>query len=258
MIFGEKIYKLTMVYGDEGDYANGTGYLSGAVNHAYIDGRTYAPKGTTIFINTTPDDGYTDSRWFLNGTIYGNDRRIFDMPDQDTIVSADFEFPFYTVQFEVENDYGSIKFNGDTPFNYQLKLQSRNIYTLTACPKDGYRFVRWETTSANIVKNDGTFIVPYCNSSVKAVYEAIPYAVTAITDGGGSASASAETAAVGTEIDSPDTGYHFVKWTENGREVSTSASYNFTAVADRTLAAVFEADANPSAVHRITVIQRLP
>ena len=41
------------------------------------------------------------------------------MPDQDTIVSADFEFPFYTVQFEVENDYGSIKFNGDTPFNYQ-------------------------------------------------------------------------------------------------------------------------------------------
>ena len=38
-------------------------------------------------------------------------------------------------------------------------------------------------------------------------------------------------------------GYHFVKWTEGGSEVSTDASYSFTLTANRNLVAVFEADA---------------
>lgn len=37
-----------------------------------------------------------------------------------------------------------------------------------------------------------------------------------------------------------NSGYSFVKWTENGEQVSTDASYTFTATADRTLVAVFE------------------
>ncbi len=39
----------------------------------------------------------------------------------------------------------------------------------------------------------------------------------------------------------PDTadGYHFVNWTEDGTEVSTSATYSFTATSDRTLVAHF-------------------
>ena len=38
----------------------------------------------------------------------------------------------------------------------------------------------------------------------------------------------------------PNSGYHFARWTENGAEVSISASYSFTLTADRTLTAVFE------------------
>ncbi len=39
------------------------------------------------------------------------------------------------------------------------------------------------------------------------------------------------------------TGYHFLKWTENGADVAgAGATYTFTATADRTLVAVFEAD----------------
>ncbi|MBQ3616163.1 MAG: putative Ig domain-containing protein, partial [Anaerotignum sp.] len=37
-----------------------------------------------------------------------------------------------------------------------------------------------------------------------------------------------------------NSGYKFVKWTENSNEASTDASYTFTAAADRTLVAVFE------------------
>ena len=39
-----------------------------------------------------------------------------------------------------------------------------------------------------------------------------------------------------------NSGYSFVKWTENGNQVSTSASYTFNATAYRTLVAVFEAN----------------
>ena len=38
----------------------------------------------------------------------------------------------------------------------------------------------------------------------------------------------------------PNNGYQFVEWMENGQQVSTDASYTFAATADRTLEAVFE------------------
>ena len=38
----------------------------------------------------------------------------------------------------------------------------------------------------------------------------------------------------------PASGYSFVKWTENGKKVSTDASYTFTATSDRVLVAEFE------------------
>lgn len=42
---------------------------------------------------------------------------------------------------------------------------------------------------------------------------------------------------------SPNSGYRFVRWTENGSEVSRSASYTFPASASRVLVAAFESDA---------------
>jgi hypothetical protein len=44
--------------------------------------------------------------------------------------------------------------------------------------------------------------------------------------------------------------YAFVKWTENGEQVSTSASYTFTATANRTLVAVFEPE---QVIYTVTV-----
>jgi hypothetical protein len=43
----------------------------------------------------------------------------------------------------------------------------------------------------------------------------------------------------------PNANYNFVKWTESGAQVSTSASYTFNATGNRTLVAVFESAAPP-------------
>ena len=47
-----------------------------------------------------------------------------------------------------------------------------------------------------------------------------------------------------------NSGYSFVKWTENGEQVSTDASYTFTATANRTLVAMFEAE---EVIYTVTV-----
>jgi hypothetical protein len=70
------------------------------------------------------------------------------------------------------------------------------------------------------------------------------YTITATAGGGGSVTGGG-TYAENTSVTVTATainGYHFVKWTEDGREVSTDASYIFVAKGDRTLVAVFEQD----------------
>lgn len=54
--------------------------------------------------------------------------------------------------------------------------------------------------------------------------------------GGGDFAAGSVVAVTAT----PEEGYHFLGWTENGQSVSASARYEFSATADRNLTAVFE------------------
>ena len=77
-------------------------------------------------------------------------------------------------------------------------------------------------------------------------------AVSANPSAGGTVSGGgdfAENASV-TVTATANSGYSFVKWTENGEQVSTNANYTFTATANRTLVAVFESNAN---LYTITV-----
>ncbi len=59
--------------------------------------------------------------------------------------------------------------------------------------------------------------------------------------GGGSVNAGASVTVTAT----PNASYNFVKWTESGAQVSTSASYTFNVTGNRTLVAVFESATPP-------------
>ncbi len=129
--------------------------------------------------------------------------------------------------------------------------------TITAnAPENGKQFKEW-TGADNLTFTSGskttataTFTMPAEAVTVTATYEDIPQQPTTYT-----VTVSANDAAYGTvtgggtynENDSvtvtatPYNGYQFVKWTEGGQDVSTNASYTFTATANRTLVAVFEA-----------------
>ena len=86
------------------------------------------------------------------------------------------------------------------------------------------------------------------------------YTITATAGSGGSVTGGgtyAENTSVTVTV-TAENGYHFVKWTEGGREVSTDTSYTFAAKGDRTLVAVFEQDSvappDPGHTHAWAVV----
>lgn len=92
-------------------------------------------------------------------------------------------------------------------------------------------------TEKEITKTD-TFDVTIVDTSV----DTYNIAASANPAAGGTVSGSGtydENASV-TVTATANSGYSFVKWTENGEQVSTDASYTFTATSDRTLVAEFE------------------
>ena len=116
--------------------------------------------------------------------------------------------------------------------------------TVTAIPDSGYRFVGW-TEDGQLVSTEASYAFTVTSSrTLTAVFEVITpqYTVTVRAGTGGSATGGG-TVSAGTRVTvtaTPDSGYHFVNWTESDQQVSTEASYTFEVTASRTLTAVFE------------------
>ena len=126
--------------------------------------------------------------------------------------------------------------------------------TVVAVANDGYEFVKWTENGVQVSTNATYAFMASMDRELVAVFEAVQpepepepetYVVSVsaspadggFVTGGGTydEGASVTVAAVAND------GYKFVKWTENGVQVSTRAAYTFTASANRTLVAVFEA-----------------
>ena len=124
-----------------------------------------------------------------------------------------------------------------------------NVYTngSVAIPeinhdRAGYHISSWKDASGAPVTTETAVTA---DTTYTAEWTANTYTITVTAGSGGAVSGSGEYSE-GTQVTvtaTPATGYHFVNWTENGTEVSTSATYSFIATANRTLTANFAADA---------------
>ena len=129
--------------------------------------------------------------------------------------------------------------------------------TLTATPKEGYRFKEWQVVSpAGLVITNNKFTMPDSNVEVKAIFEedAPPapteFTITVKTDGNGTASASSTSATAGTEITltaTPNTGYYFKEWQVESPAGLVITNNKFTMPsANVEVKAIFEKDAPPA------------
>ena len=114
--------------------------------------------------------------------------------------------------------------------------------TVVATANAGYAFVNWTENGAEVSTSASyEFTVDMNRALVANFVETFVITTAAAPVAGGSTSgdglfSSGDSVTV---VAAANPGYHFVNWTEDGAEVSASASYTFSANSDRTLVANF-------------------
>ena len=126
-----------------------------------------------------------------------------------------------------------------------------SVVNVTATPNTGYSFVNWTSNGTAVSTSSNYQFTINGNTSLVANFALVPVGKFAVVlssspVAGGTTSGSGSFNAGSTVIvtAAPNAGYAFVNWTENGNIVSTSSSYQFAIVANRTLVANFKALGN--------------
>ena len=114
--------------------------------------------------------------------------------------------------------------------------------TLIATANEGYTFINW-TENDEVVSIDATYSFMVNDNRNLVANFALPFTITATANPseGGTVTGAGEYdyGTTCTLTATPNEGYIFVDWTENGNHISYDSSYSFTASEDRTLIANF-------------------
>ena len=192
--------------------------------------------GSTCSLTATPNAGYTFLRWTKNGSqVSTSASYTFTVTEAASYVAV-FSQNSYTITASANpSDGGSV--SGAGSYSYG------ETCSLTATPGTGYSFVRW-TKNGSQVSTSATYSFTVTeNASYVAVFSLNSYTITASANpseggtvsGGGSYSYGSTCSLTAT----PNTGYAFVNWTENGSAVSSDATMSFTVTGNRSLVANF-------------------
>ncbi|MGM0480253.1 MAG: InlB B-repeat-containing protein [Bacteroidota bacterium] len=189
--------------------------------------------------STSPciDNGYSDTSNLnlLSLDLLGNTRVDNSVID---IGALEFQSPvMYNVITSADPTNGGAT-TGDGSY-----VENASV-TVEAIANPGYNFVNW-TENGTVVSTDSeyTFTIT-ANRDLQANFEAITYDVAITEDpvnGGTTSGAGTYQEGDGVTITAtPETGYAFVNWTENGSEVSTDATYTFNIQTNREFVANFQ------------------
>lgn len=212
-------------------------------------GGTYQ-QGQSCTVSATANTGYTFLRWTENGNqVSSNANYTFTVTGNRTLV-AQFQLQSFTISATVTpSNSGTV--TGGGSYNYG------QICTLMATANTGYVFEKW-TKNGTQISTEATYSFTVTESaSYVAHFQLQDYTINVSVNpanggnvtGGGSYSFGQSCTVTATA----NTGYTFLRWTENGNQVSTNASYTFTVTGNRFLVAQFQeqsytitASANPT------------
>lgn len=208
----------------------GSGTVSGAGSY---------PVGTQVTLIASPASGASFIGYYVNGSQVSSSQSYSFELNADTTVEARFTVAPVTLSLSVSPS-GSGTVTGAGSY------QGGTSVTAVATPTSGYYFVGWYD-GATIVSNSASysFTINSDTALVAHFEQVVQYQVSVSSadqsmgsvSGGGSFDAGSTVTVRAT----PNQGYTFVGWTENGNVVSTNASYTFELQGDRTLVATFKA-----------------
>ena len=204
-------------------------------------------EGEQCTVTATANNGYTFVKWTENGNQVSTDASYtFTVAGNRTLV-AEFQIQSYTISAAVNpSNSGVITGVGDYEYGQSC--------TLVATANEGYTFTNW-TEDGNVVSTNANYIFTVSGSrELIANFSTNAYTITATADPmeGGTVTGSGnyEYGATCTLTATANYEYTFVKWTKNGEEVSTDATFTFTVTASEDYVAHFD---GPDAIEEVTI-----
>lgn len=223
-------------------------------------GGTYQ-SGASATVRAVANSGYTFKGWTKGDTQISTDASYTFSVTEDTSLTAVFEAdipaPTPTYRISVSAMTGGTVSGGGT-------YQSGASVTVTATPSNNYQFVEWRESGNQVSTSASYMFSATTNRTLMAVFERTEtpptpsYTVNVSADPAASGSVSGggsfQRGASATISATPNDGYRFVCWRENGEAVSFNSSYTFSVSGNTTLTAVFEANTpTPSTSYRVSV-----
>ena len=199
-------------------------------------GGTYF-EGAPCTVTATANTGYTFVKWTENGVQVSTNASYTFTVNANRNLVAHFQLQSFTITASADPIEGGSTTGGGT-------FYFGNNCTLIATANPGYTFINW-TKNGSQVSTEAMYTFTVTETALYVAHFQIQnynVTVTANPNVGGSVTGGGnfvygETCTVHA---TSNTGYTFMKWTENGTQVSTNPNYSFTVNANRNLVAHFQ------------------
>jgi hypothetical protein len=201
------------------------------------------PSGSNVTVTATPGQGYAFVNWTENGIQVSESANYTFTATTNRTLTADFA-PTYTVTTTASPTGAGAISGAGTYTNGSLVL-------LTATPSPGCHFVDWTELGTVLGSSNQLTLLVATNRNLVGNFATNPADVITVSasPGNGGRMSGGGTFKAGTSrtvTATPNNGYIFANWTENGAVVSGSASYTFTLHYDRDLVANFVSNPFPA------------
>ena len=201
-------------------------------------GGTYN-QGQSCTVTATANSGYTFTNWTENGNVVSTQANYtFNVNSNRTLVA---NFTAQTQQYNITVSANPT--NGGTVTGGGTYQQGQSC-TVHATAATGYTFLRWTENGTQVSTNANYTFTVTGNRNLVAQFQQQNYTITVSanpTNGGTVSGGGAYHYGDNCTVHATAaTGYTFLRWTENGTQVSTNANYSFTVTGNRTLVAQFQ------------------
>jgi len=193
------------------------------------------PEGTQVTLTPIAGSNYSFIAW--SGADASNVDNNKIVMSKDMIIIANFGLSTYSINASVTPlNSGTVSGTGTYTVGQTV--------TLTAIPALGYTFTNWTENGTQVSTNTTYSFSANSDRTLVANLALTEYTIAASVNPANSGTiVGAGTYYYGQTVSvivTPVSGYSFVNWTENGAQVSTDATYSFTANSDHNLVANLE------------------
>ncbi len=199
-------------------------------------------SGASCTVSATTNTCYTFSGWYENGSRVSTSASYTFTVSGNRTLEARYTQNTHTVSVSANPSAGGSVSGGGTK-------NCGTSTTVTATTNTCYTFDGWYENGSRVSTNASYTFTVSSNRTLEARYTQNTHTVSVSANpsaggtvsGGGTFNCGTSPTVTAT----PNSGYHFVNWTEGGSQVSTSASYTISSIsANHTLVANFEANSS--------------